>query len=153
MVYTVSGQGQGGAGQNAGRGFIALSPWDDRKGAEHSADGIVKRATSALASLRDVQFFALSPPTVRGLGNSTGFTMELLNSGGLSRAEFGARKDSLLAAAAKDDQLTAVRINGLDDTPTLSVDIDQQKVGVLGLVQSQVDATLSAAWGGNYIND
>ncbi|MDB5702033.1 MAG: hydrophobe/amphiphile efflux family protein [Sphingomonadales bacterium] len=153
LVYTVAGQGQGGGGQNAGRGFIAFAPWDDRKGSDNSADSIVKRATASLASLRDVQFFALSPPTVRGLGNSTGFTLELLNSGGLSRADFTARKNALIDAAGKDDQLTAVRLNGLDDTPTLNVNIDQEKVGALGLVQSQVDATLSAAWGGNYVND
>ncbi|CAN5194194.1 efflux RND transporter permease subunit [soil metagenome] len=153
LVYAVAGQGQGGGGQNAGRGFIAFAPWDERKGAARSADSITKRATAGLANLRDVQFFALNPPTVRGLGNSTGFTVELLNSGGLTRAEFSARKDALLAAATKDDQLTAVRLNGLDDTPTLSVDIDQAKVGALALVQSQVDSTLSAAWGGNYVND
>jgi multidrug efflux pump len=153
LVYTVAGQGQGGAGQNAGRGFIAFSPWDDRKGDAHSAAGIVKRSTAALANLRDVQFFALNPPTVRGLGNSTGFTVELMNSGGLSRADFTARKNTLLAAAAKDDKLEAVRLNGLDDTPTLSVDIDEAKVGALGLDQAQVDSTLSAAWGGNYVND
>jgi multidrug efflux pump len=153
LVYAVAGQGQGGGGQNAGRGFIAFAPWDDRKGEENSAAGIVRRATASLANLRDVQFFALNPPTVRGLGNSTGFTVELLNSGGLNRADFAARKDALIAAATKDDRLTAVRLNGLDDTPTLSVDIDQAKVGALGLDQSQVDATLSAAWGGNYIND
>ncbi|WP_293884277.1 efflux RND transporter permease subunit [Sphingomonas sp.] len=153
IVYTVAGQGQGGAGQNAGRGFIAFSPWDERRGEEHSAAGIVKRVTAGLANLRDVQFFALNPPTVRGLGNSTGFTVELLNSGGLSREDFTQRKNALLDAAQRDDQLTAVRLNGLEDTPTLNVDIDQEKVGALGLVQSQVDATLSAAWGGNYIND
>jgi multidrug efflux pump len=154
LVYTVAGQGQGGAGQNAGRGFIAFAPWDDRKGEANSAAGIVKRSTAALGGLlRDVQFFALNPPTVRGLGNSTGFTVELLNSGGLSRTDFAARKNSLLAAAAKDDKLEAVRLNGLDDTPTLSVDIDEAKVGALGLDQAQVDATLSAAWGGNYVND
>jgi multidrug efflux pump len=153
LVYTVAGAGQGGAGQNAGRGFIAFSPWDDRKGAENSAAAIVQRATAGLANLRDVQFFALNPPAVRGLGNSTGFTLELLNSGSLSRAEFTARKDALIDAAGKDDQLSSIRLSGLEDTPTLSVDIDQARVGALGLTQSQVDATLSAAWGGNYIND
>ncbi len=49
--------------------------------------------------------------------------------------------------------LTSVRSNTLEDTPTLSVDIDQEKVGALGLSQSDVDSTLSAAWGGNYVND
>ncbi len=49
--------------------------------------------------------------------------------------------------------LTSVRANSLDDAPTLSVNVDQEKVGALGLSQSDVDSTLSAAWGGNYVND
>jgi len=44
-----------------------------------------------------------------------------------------------------------VRSNTLEDTPTINVDIDQEKVGALGLSQADVDSTLSAAWGGNYV--
>jgi len=154
VVFTIVGQSQAGAGQNAGRGFIALAPWDDRAGKEHSASAITRRATAEVgARLRDVEFFALNPPPVRGLGQSSGFTMQLLNTGGLTRAEFKAARDKLLAAARADPALTSVRSNTLEDTPTLNVDIDQEKIGALGLTQGDVDSTLSAAWGGNYVND
>jgi len=152
-IYTVTGQSQAGAGQNAGRGFIAFKPWDERKGKENTGPEINQRSTRALGSLRDVQFFALNPPPVRGLGQSSGFTMELLNSGGLSREAFKAERDKLLAAAGRDPQLSAIRQNALEDVATLTVDIDQEKVGALGLSQADVDSTLSAAWGGNYVND
>ena len=105
------------------------------------------------ARIRDAEFFALNPPPVRGLGQSNGFTMELLNTGGLDRAQFRAARDQLLAAARTDPGLTNVRVNALEDVPTLSVDIDQEKVGALGLAQRDVDATLTAAWAGNYVND
>jgi multidrug efflux pump len=152
-IYTVSGQGQAGFSQNAGRGFISLRPWDERKGRENSALFITRRATDNLRSLRDVQFFALNPPPVRGLGQSSGFTVELLNTGGLSREDFKARRDQLMAAAAQDPALASVRLNSLEDTPTLQVDVDQEKVGALGLPQASVDSTLTAAWGGVYVND
>jgi multidrug efflux pump len=153
-IFIIAGQSQAGAGQNAGRGFVALAPWDDRPGQEHSAQGITQRATKAVGKrLRDVEFFALNPSPVRGLGNATGFTMELENTGGLSRAEFKVARDKLLAAARADPVLTNVRVNMLEDTPTLSVDIDQEKVGALGLAQRDVDATLTAAWAGDYVND
>ena len=153
IVYTIAGGNQAGTGQNAGRGFMAFTPWDDRKGAANAASAITQRANSQLASLRDVQFFALNPPAVRGLGQSSGFTLELLNTGSLSRADFKARRDQLLSEAQADPLLKAVRVNSLDDVPTLSIAIDAEKVGALGLTQSQVDGTLSAAWGGNYVND
>jgi multidrug efflux pump len=153
VIYTVIGQGQGGAGQNAGRGFLALAPWDQRKGAARRASAITRRATQNLSRLRDVEFFALNPPSVRGLGQSSGFTLQLLNSGGLTRAEFKATRDRLLAAARVDPVLASVRMNALEDTPTLSVSIDQEKVGALGLALADVDSTLTAAWAGRYVND
>ncbi|MBA3896219.1 MAG: efflux RND transporter permease subunit [Sphingomonadaceae bacterium] len=153
-VYTVSGQSQAGSGQNAGRGFVALSPWDQRKGKDNSSAAINQRATKVLGrEVRDAQIFALDPPAVRGLGQSTGFTLELLNSSGLSRDVFKARRDALLDAAGADLNLASVRQNALDDNPTLKVDVDQEKVGALGLTQSQVDSTLATAWGGTYVND
>jgi multidrug efflux pump len=90
---------------------------------------------------------------VRGLGQSSGFTMELLNSGGLSRQQFKAEMNQLLAEARNDPALSGIRQNSLDDTPTLSVDIDEEKVGALGISQAQVDQTLTAAWGGDYVDD
>ncbi|WP_442679883.1 efflux RND transporter permease subunit [Sphingomonas sp. ASY06-1R] len=153
-IFTVIGSNQSGNGQNVGRGFLALRPWDDRKGPEHSAQTITQRATKALGSqLRDAEFFALNPPPVRGLGQSTGFTMELLNTGGLSREQFQDRLNQLLAQARSDSSLTAIRMNSLPDQPSLSIDIDAEKVGALGINQSDVDQTLSTAWGGNYVND
>ena len=152
-IFTILGQSQAGAGQNAGRGFIALAPWSVRSGKERSAAAITQRATKTLGRIRDAEFFALNPPPVRGLGQSSGFTLELLNDGTLSRADFKAARDKLLADARADSALTNVRVNTLDDTPTLSVDIDQEKVGALGLAQRDVDATLTAAWAGDYVND
>ena len=153
-IFTVIGSNQAGNGQNVGRGFLPLKPWDERKGEEHSAQAITQRATKQLgAQLRDAEFFALNPPPVRGLGQSSGFTMELLNTGGLSREEFRQRLNDLLAAARGDSTLAAVRTNTLPDQPSLSIDIDAEKVGALGISQSDVDATLSTAWGGTYVND
>ncbi|MDR2215226.1 MAG: efflux RND transporter permease subunit [Nevskiaceae bacterium] len=153
-VFTIVGQNQAGSGQNAGRGFIALAPWDQRPGKQRSADAITQRATQNLSRrLRDAEFYATNPPPVRGIGQSSGFTMELLNTGGLSREQFRAALDQLLAAARADPLLTLVRSNTLEDTPTLGVDIDQEKIGALGLLPADVDGTLTTAWGGTYVND
>ncbi|TKD52872.1 efflux RND transporter permease subunit [Sphingomonas baiyangensis] len=152
-LYVIAGTGTGGAGQNAGRGFMNLKPWDEREGVENASTSITARASRALGNLRDAEFFALNPPPVRGLGQTGGFTMQLLNAGGLDRETFKARRDALIAAARADPLLTSVRQNELQDIPTLEVLIDQEKAGALGLDPDQVDSTLSAAWGGVYVND
>jgi multidrug efflux pump len=152
-MFTVLGGNQAGTGQNAGRGFLHFTPWDDRKGRENTAQSIVQRATQQLSNLRDVQFYALNPPPVRGLGQSSGFTMEIENTGHLSRQAFKAAVDDIVAEARNDPVLSGVRKNTLEDNPTLNVQIDAEKAGAFGLSQAQVDQTLTAAWGGNYIGD
>ncbi len=153
IAYVVLGQNNAGTGQNVARGFILFKPWDQRTKKGEDAATIVTRSQKQLASLRDAQFTALNPPPVRGLGQAAGFTMELENTGGLDRATFRQRVDALLAQAKADTGLTSVRLNGLDDVPTLAVDVDAEQVGALGLTQAEVDQTLAAAWGGIYVND
>ncbi|MBS0333216.1 MAG: efflux RND transporter permease subunit, partial [Proteobacteria bacterium] len=72
---------------------------------------------------------------------------------GASRAEFKRRKDAFMAEAKADPILSGVRENVLPDNPTLNVAIDSDKVGALGLSQSDVDTTLTVAWGGLYVDD
>ncbi|VVT13615.1 multidrug efflux system protein [Sphingomonas sp. EC-HK361] len=153
-MFSVAGGGGGGAsGQNTGRAFLALNDWADRKGKENAADAITRRASAAFRNFRDAQVFALVPPAIRGLGQSDGFTVELQNTGGLSQEQFNAARDKLLALANQDPDLTSVRLTELPDIGTLHVDIDQQKLSALGLTQADVNATLSTAWGGRYVND
>jgi multidrug efflux pump len=152
-TFTLAGGGGGVAGQNVGNGYVQLSDWDERHGKENSAAAIARRATEALSAIRDAQVFVVVPPPIRGLGQSEGFTIELQNSGGLSRMEFEAAGNRLLAEARKDPELAAVRMTELPDVATLKVDLDQQKLAAFGLSQADVNATLSTAWGGRYVND
>ena len=151
--FSVVGGGGGANGQNFGRMFTNLAPFDDRPGKENSAQAIVQRASKEFRGLRDAQVFALVPPAIRGLGQSAGFTMELLNSGDLSREQFAAARDRLLAAASADPKLEQVRLTEFPDVASLKVNVDQDKLAGLGLSTSDVNSTLSTAWGGRYVND
>ena len=155
VLFTNSGGGGGGgaSGQNTGQGFIALADWADRTDKADSATAITQRASAAFRGLRDAQVFSLVPPAIRGLGQAEGFTMELQNTGGMSQEKFAQARDKLLAAANADPDLVSVRLSELPDIATLGVDADQQKLAALGLSQTNVNATLSTAWGGQYVND
>ena len=151
--FTVAGGGQGAAGQNTGQAFINLADYDKRQGTEDSADAIVQRASGAFRGLRDAQVFALVPGAIRGLGQSSGFTVELQNTSGMSPRDFAAARDRLLSQASSDSRLTSVRPTELPDVASLKVDIDQQRLAALGLSASDVNNTISTAWGGRYVND
>lgn len=152
-MFVSAGGGGGVAGQNTGQGFLNFTPWDERKGRENSAEAIVGRASAAFRNFRDAQVFALVPGAIRGLGQSNGFTMELQNASGMSREDFAKARDRLVEMASRDPALAAVRLSDLPDVATLQVDIDQEKLAALGLSPSDVNATLSTAWGGRYVND
>ncbi len=154
-LFTVAGGGGGGGavGQNTGQGFINFVPWDERSGKENTADAIVERASGAFRNFRDAQVFALVPGAIRGLGQSSGFTMQFQNRSGMSREQFLAARDRLLKEANANPKLTSVRISDLPDVATYKIDVNQQKLTALGLNQNDVNSTLSTAWGGRYVND
>src|SRR3954469_9629855 len=151
--FTVAGGGQGAAGQNTGQAFINLADYDKRTSKKNGADAIVQRASGAFRGLRDAQVFALVPGAIRGLGQSTGFTMELQNTGGMSEEAFAAARDRLLGLATANPKLTSVRPSELPDVASLKIDINQQRLAALGLSSGDVNSTISTAWGGRYVND
>ncbi|MFL6765209.1 MAG: multidrug efflux RND transporter permease subunit [Sphingomicrobium sp.] len=154
VLFAVTGGGGGGAsGQNTGQGFVNLAPFDRRKASTDSAEAIVERASGAFRGVRDAQVFALIPGAIRGLGQASGFSMQLQNTSGMSREQFAAIRDRLLAAASSDPMLSQVRLAELPDVSSLKINVDQQRLAALGLNSSDVNSTLSTAWGGRYVND
>jgi multidrug efflux pump len=71
----------------------------------------------------------------------------------MSQAQFNGIRDQLLAAATSDPLLTSVRLSQLPDTPTLKVNVNQETLNTYGVQSTDVNTTISAAWGGNYVND
>ena len=153
LFINAGGGGGGASGQNTGRGFVNLANWDDRPGKENTADAIAARTRQAFSGLRDAQVFALVPGSVRGLGDSSGFTMQFQNRSGMTREEFAAARERLIAAANANPKLTSVRLSDLPDLATLKIDIDTQRLTAYGLTNADVNSTLSTAWGGRYVND
>ena len=153
VIMAIAGTGFSGASQSAGQGFATLAPFDQRKGFDRSAEAISQRAMRAFQKIRDARIFVLLPPAIMGLGQTNGFQFELLNTSGMSRADFIAARDRLIAAANTDPLLAQVRSGVLQDAPQLRIDIDETKLAVLGLSEADVTDTLSAAWGSDYIND
>jgi multidrug efflux pump len=151
--FTVSGGGQGASGQNTGQAYINLAPFAKRTASTDSAAAIVQRASAAFRNIRNAQVFALVPGAIRGLGQSSGFTMELQNVSGMSLPDFEIARDRLMRAAQSDPTLAQVRISELPDVATLKVDVNQEQVSALSLNINDVNDTLSTAWGGDYVND
>ena len=152
-IFTVAGFSFSGAGQNAGIAFVRLRDFDQRKAANLKAAAVAGRAMGKFSQIRDAMVFAVVPPAVPELGTSSGFDFQLQDIGGVGHEALTAARNQVLGMAAKDPSLAGVRPNGQDDTPQLKIDIDQAKAGAMGLTTADINAVLSTAWGGSYVND
>jgi len=152
-IFTISGFNFMGSGQNAGLAFIALKDWSERVGPANSASAIVGRSYGAFAGIRDAQIFSLIPPSIQGLGQSSGFTFQLQATGNTDRETLLEMRNALLNDANASPLLTGVRLGSQSEGPQLHIDIDQEKASALGLSMSDISSTLSSAWAGRYIND
>ncbi|CAI1044443.1 MULTISPECIES: multidrug efflux RND transporter permease AcrD [Serratia] len=152
-VFSTIGAGPGGNGQNVARMFIRLKDWDLRTSGANSSFDIINRATTAFNKINEARVIASSPPAITGLGNSSGFDMELEDHAGLGHTKLMAARDQLLQLASANPLLSRVRHNGLDDSPQLQIDIDQRKAQTLGVSIDDINNTLSTAWGSTYVND
>lgn len=152
-VFTVSGFSFAGAGQNAGLAFVRLKDFEHRKSANLKAQAVAGRAMGAFSQFRDAMVFAIVPPAVQELGNSSGFDFQLQDVGGVGHEALMNARNMMLGMASQDPSLVGVRPNGQDDTPQLKIEVDQAKAGALGLTTADINSALSAAWGGSYVND
>jgi multidrug efflux pump len=154
FVFSIAGFSYAGSGQNTGMAFIHLKDWSERKGAKNAASAIANRAMGHfMMTERDAQVYSLVPPSVPGLGNSSGFDIQMEDRGNLGHAGLIEKRNQLLGMAAQNPNLAGVRPNSLDDTPQLHIQIDQAKASAQGVSLADVNSTLSAAWGSSFIND
>ncbi|MBT0719908.1 efflux RND transporter permease subunit [Rosenbergiella collisarenosi] len=153
-ILTVNGFGFAGRGQNVGIAFVGLKDWSTREGAERSVDSIVARANTAFSQIIDGNVVAFNLPPIIALGNATGFDFELIDQDAVGHEQLMAARNKLLQLAQQHpDLLSSVRANGMDDSPQYKVNVDQEKATALGVDLSDINTTLSSAWGGTYVND
>jgi multidrug efflux pump len=151
-VFTVSGFSFGGRGQSAGLTFVALKDWKERPGADHRVQAIAGRAMAHFARIRDAMVVAFAPPAVIELGNATGFDFELVDRAGVGHEALMQARNQLLGMAAHNPNLVAVRPNGLDDEPEYKLEVDREKASALGVSVSDINNSLTGAWGSAYVN-
>ncbi|MEI8172415.1 MAG: efflux RND transporter permease subunit [Deltaproteobacteria bacterium] len=150
---TISGIGYSGRAQTNGMVFVKLKDWKLRKRSDMRVKAIAGRAMKAFSQTRAALVFAFPPPPVIELGNARGFDFQLLDRGGLGHGALMAARNQLLGMAAKDPRLTAVRPNGMEDVSQYHIDVDWEKAGALGIPITSIHSTITAAFGGAYVND
>lgn len=152
-VFSVTGFSFAGSGQNAAIGFVGLKHWDERQRDDLSVGAVAGKAMGYFSTIKEAFVFAFPPPAVVELGTANGFTLFLQDRVGLGHDKLLEARNMLLGMAAQSPVLAGVRPNGQEDKRELELDIDLAKAEALGLKQSDINNTLSTAWGSSYVND
>jgi hydrophobic/amphiphilic exporter-1 (mainly G- bacteria), HAE1 family len=153
-VFAVGGFSFGGSGPNKGILFVNLKPWDERRGAERSAQSVVERLRGPLFGIGGGMVLPFAPPSIQGVGNFGGFQFELEDQSGRgSLDELAGATGALMGAGNGSPELRGVFSTFTADAPQLVVEVDRDKAKALGTSVSQVFSTLQVMMGSAYVND
>jgi multidrug efflux pump len=141
----------GGISNNAAVLFVAMKPFDQRKGASMLSFAALPRINRQLAGLTEGFAFAVNPPSIPGLGTTGGFEFYVQNRGaGGVRATEQAVQATLKAAAARPE-LAGVRTTFRGATQQLLVDLDRAKAEVLGVSVQDAFQTMQSFFGSQVV--
>lgn len=143
----------GGSGSNLGSMFVTLKPWKERKGKDHSVEAVIDRINRQCAGLQEGIVFAINPPAIPGLGATSGLSMQLLDINSKGASQMSAALKDIEAAAAKDPRIGSVQSLYEGEVPQYSIQMQRDRIELLGLNLEDVYSTLSSYIGGSYVND
>jgi hydrophobic/amphiphilic exporter-1 (mainly G- bacteria), HAE1 family len=134
--------------------FVALKPWDERRGAGQSAQELINRLNGELKAQipEATAAFGLQPPAIPGLGQSGGFSLWLQDQSGGSVDHLYQNLQRFVAAAKKRPELANITAVFRSGVPQVYVDVDRDKVIKQGVPIGDVYQTLQAYLGAIYVN-
>ncbi|MGR2919545.1 multidrug efflux RND transporter permease subunit [Acinetobacter sp. 1125_18A] len=153
IVLIRYGRNFSGTGQNLGTGFVALKHWDDRSGTQNSAQAIRERATKYFSQDRNARITVSLPASVNGLGDSDSLEFWIQDINGQGRKYLDQQFTTLQTQAKQFQSFENLDKKSNPDKSKLKVDVNQKLALANGLSQTAINNTLSAAWGGSYVND
>jgi multidrug efflux pump len=139
---------------NFGSLFIPLMPFHERRGADVTAEAILRRLRARLQrEVPEARVLVFGAPAVRGLGNAGGFKLMVEATGDVNYDALQAQADDLAAQGNRQPGLVGLFNGFRARTPQLYVDVDREKVKSMGVALNDVFDALQAYLGSYYVND
>ena len=139
-------------GSNFGGIIGTLADWSDRSKEEHVAE-IMARIQGYLFTVQEGFGIAFGPPPIIGLGNATGFSMEIQDRGGIGLQQMEIFSRDMVAAGNASPNVDRLSQNFTANVPQLFVDVDRDRVKRYGVPLQSVFNALQSNLGSAYVND
>jgi len=139
---------------NAGAIYVILKDWSVRgKGNHEDLRSIVANLSRELDKLPDAVGFVLVPPPIQGIGNASGFTMQVESrDGNFDYDKLERVTRTIIADGKTQSALSRLNTSFRADVPQIQVVVDRVKAETLRVPVSDVFAALSGYVGSSYVN-
>ncbi|MGU3463673.1 efflux RND transporter permease subunit [Methylobacterium sp. C33D] len=138
---------------NAGVAYVVLKNWDVRA-EEKGQDlrSLYERFNAMLAGVEDAETFVLIPPPIQGIGNASGFTMQIeLRNGDFDYPLLESLARTIVADGNSQSGLRKLNTSFRAGVPQIAIAVDRVKAEALGVTVGQVFSTLSSYVGSSYV--
>ncbi len=140
-------------GPNTATMFLPLHLWDERKGPQQHVKAIIGAAYGEFAKIPEALILAFNAPSIRGLGATGGFTLQLQDPTGGDFKKFETVAQEFIAKARQDPAIGAIGTSFRVSSPRLYAHVNRERAKALGVPISEVFDTLQAFFGNLYVND
>ena len=143
----------GGEQSNAATYFVVLKNWNERKGKKHTASAVVDRFNMEAYSIQEAEVFAMVPPAIPGLGATGGLQLQLEDRNNLGTTEMQRAVENLMEHYREYPALASVSSQYQANVPQYFLNIDRDKVQLMGIQLNSVFTALGYYMGEAYVND
>jgi HAE1 family hydrophobic/amphiphilic exporter-1 len=152
-LFSVMGFSFSGAASNQGIMFVRLKPFEERAGAEHSAQAVLGRISGPLFGIPGGIVVGFAPPSIPGLSRFGGFEFQVLDQTGTDIGALASATRAITQAGNQSPRLRGLISPFTANDPQLQVTIDRQRALALGLPLSEITSAMQIMLGSQYVND
>jgi hydrophobic/amphiphilic exporter-1 (mainly G- bacteria), HAE1 family len=137
---------------NAGVAFVILNDWDARQKAKgEDLRSILQNVNRSLQGVMQAVAFALPPPPIQGIGNVSGFTMQVeIKNGDFDYALLQSLANTIVGDGNAQTALQRLATTFRAGAPQLNITVDRIKAETLGITVGNVFSALSTYLGSYY---
>ncbi|MFC5069505.1 efflux RND transporter permease subunit [Flaviflagellibacter deserti] len=141
------------AASNAAAIFTPFDTFEERVPKGQTANSIIASLQEQMGAIEEAFVIVIGPPSVQGLGNGSGFNMQVQDRGNVGIRSLEAAAGEVIAAAAQEPTLMGVFTTFNTRAPQVYVDIDREKAQQLNVPIGNIFQAMQVFIGSAYVND
>ncbi|UYN94634.1 MAG: efflux RND transporter permease subunit [Enhydrobacter sp.] len=139
---------------NSGTAYVILKDWSERTTANgQDLKTLFFGLSQKMQTLSDGSGFVIIPPPIQGIGNASGFQMQIeQRDGSFDLVRLQDVADAVIAKAKTQSSISHILTSFRADAPYIELDVDRSKAETLQVSVGDVFSTLSAYLGSTFVN-